>query len=192
MSLITTRLRGARAPSKRRTWGAAAVEFALTIPIWIILLLGTADIAYLMIISQRVDRIAYSVTDIVTQSDVVTTSDLDNIMLAAGQLMQPFTFGAKGVVIVTSLYRPKNGETGIRWQYTGGGGLARASRIGTQGSTPSLPGGLTLSENENLIVSEVYYFFDPLFISAGILGSKDIYRVAVYKPRLSPLITPPT
>lgn len=70
-----------------REGGIVATEFALALPIWITLLLGSSDAAFLMIISQRVDRVAYSVTDIVTQSEVITINDLNNILLAAGQLM---------------------------------------------------------------------------------------------------------
>lgn len=64
-----------------------AIEFALSLPIWIALLIGMTDISYMMIVSQRVDRIAYSITDIVTQSETISKNDLDNIALAAGQLM---------------------------------------------------------------------------------------------------------
>ncbi|MGE4352447.1 MAG: TadE/TadG family type IV pilus assembly protein [Bdellovibrionales bacterium] len=172
--------------------GTVAMEFALSLPIWIALLVGTADLSFMMILSQRVDRIAYSVTDIVTQSETITTSDLDHIMLASGQLMQPFTFGEKGIVIVNSIFKPSGQPMVISWQYTGGGSLARASKIGTAGGYPTMPGGLVLNDNENIIITEVYYAFEPLFINAGFLAAEDFYRTAVYKPRLSPLITPPT
>lgn len=172
--------------------GMAALEFALALPIWMTLLLGCADGAYMMLVDQRVDRIAYTVTDIVTQSETVSKADLDNILLAAGQLMQPFTFGAQGVVIITSLYKPAGQATQISWQYSGGGTLGRNSKIGVFGQPPRMPGGLVLNDNENVIVAEVYYVFTPMFVNAGLLTSGDVYRVAIYKPRLSPLITPPT
>lgn len=172
--------------------GAVAIEFALSLPIWIALLVGMTDASYMMIVSQRVDRIAYSITDIVTQSETITTQDLNHIALAAGQLMQPFDFDEKGVVIVSSIYKPSGGAMVISWQYTGGGTLPRGSKIGTAGSAPTMPNGLTLNDNENVIVAEVYYAFEPMFIDAGVLSADDIYRTAVYKPRLSPLITPPT
>ncbi len=171
--------------------GVAAVEFALALPVWMTLLLGISDGAYMMLVDQRVDRVAYSVTDIVTQSQTVSRTDLDSILLAAGQLMQPFTFGTRGIVIITSLYKPAGQPTKISWQYTGGGSLSRGSKIGQLGATPTMPSNLTLNDNENVIVAEVYYSFTPMFINAGILSSGDVYRVAVYKPRLSPLITPP-
>ena len=172
--------------------GAVAVEFALTLPIWILLLLGSTDAAHMMILTQRIDRIAYSVTDIVTQSETVTINDLDNILLAAAQLMNPFPFGADGVVIISSIYKESGQPLKITWQYTGGGTLARGSKIGSAGGFPTLPSGLTINNNENIIISEVYYYYRPVFFNAGIFSEGDVYRIAVYKPRLSPLITPPT
>jgi len=171
--------------------GVAATEFALALPIWIAMLLGCTDGAYMMLLSQRVDRIAYSVTDIVTQSESVTLTDLDKILLAAGQLMQPFSFGADGVVIITSLNKPAGQAAQICWQHIGGGTLARGSQVGSMGYTPSMPNGLVLNDNENVIVAEVYYAFKPMFLNAGILSASDIYRVAVYKPRLSQLCSTP-
>lgn len=175
-----------------RECGVVATEFALALPIWMLLLLGSSDAAYLMIVSQRVDRIAYSVTDIITQSEMLKISDLDNTFLAAAQLMQPFPFVEKGTVIVTSIYKPAGQASKITWQHSGGGTLSRGSRIGSVGSAPNMPNGLVLNDNENVIAAEVFYTFDPLFLNAGPLSAGDLYRVAIYKPRLSPLITPPT
>lgn len=79
--------------------GAVAMEFALSLPILVLLLLGGTDTAFMMIVTQRVDRVAYSVTDIVSQSEMVTNTDINNILLAASQLMQPFTFGSDDIVI---------------------------------------------------------------------------------------------
>lgn len=194
MNLIKThsalrRLRG------RRTWcerGMAAVEFALTLPIWITMLLGTADGAYCMLVNEKADRIAYSITDIVTQYQTISLANLNDIVQAAKQLMLPFTFGENGVVIVTSVYKPTGQTPVIEWQYSGGGTLVKSSQIGATGGAPTLPNGLTLNDNDNVIISEVYYNFTPMFVSAGLFSSNLIYRVAIYKPRLSLLINAPT
>lgn len=171
--------------------GIAAVEFALTLPILLALLIGGTETTFLLLQSERVDRIAYSVTDIVTQSETLTKADLDTTFLAAAQLMQPFDFTSNGVVIVSSIYKPAGSPTIIKWQYAGGGGLARGSKVGLPGQTPSMPDNLQLNDNDNVIVSEVYYAYTPLFVNAGYLSAHDLYHVAVYKPRLSPLITTP-
>lgn len=171
--------------------GIAAVEFALVLPVFMALLIGGTETTFLLMQSERVDRIAYSVTDIITQSETLTKTDLDTTFLAAAQLMQPFDFNANGVVIVSSVYKPSGGTATIKWQYAGGGALARASKIGYVGQTPSLPDNMSLNDNDNVIVSEVYYAYKPLFVNAGYLAAHDLYHVAVYKPRLSPLISTP-
>ena len=194
MNLIKsiTALRKLRTRQDRWRRGIAATEFALTLPIWVIMLLGGADGTYCMLVNEKTDRIAYTVTDIVTQYQTVTMADLSDIVGAASQLMEPFPFSTKGVVIVTSVYKPAGQAPYICWQYSGGGSLTQNSKIGTTGGSPQLPNGLTLNDNDNVIISEVYYNFTPMFVSANLFSANQVYRVAIYKPRLSPLIDTPS
>ena len=192
----------ARRPSNRSRRGVAALEFALSLPILLVLLLGLGDGTYFLLINERTDRIAYSVTDIVTQYQAVTLANMNNIVLAAAQLMEPFTFGTKGIVIVTSVWKPPGGTPTICWQYTGGGTLSSVnSQVGppnasstdcSSGPIANLPNGLTLQDNDNVIISEVYYSFSPIFVNAGPFLASTLYRVAVYKPRLSLLTQAPS
>jgi Flp pilus assembly protein TadG len=172
--------------------GIAAVEFALTLPVMMVLLLGAADGTYYLLICERADRIAYTVTDIVTQNETVTIANLKDILMGAEQLMEPFNFGTQGVVVISSVYQPTSGSSVIKWQYTGGGTLSKTSKVGSSGGTATLPNGLALNANDNVIVTEVYYSFTPLFAPSELFPAKVIYRAAVYKPRLSALTTPPT
>lgn len=172
--------------------GLAAVELALTIPLWTTLLLGAGDATYFLLINEKCDRIAYTVTDIVTQYQTVSLANLNDIILSASQIMQPYGFGNNGTVIVSSIYKPIGQTPVIKWQYTGGGTLIKSSVIGVTGGAPTLPTGLTLNDNDNVIISEVFYKFTPLFLSAGLFGNSSLYRIAVYKPRISLLINTPT
>ncbi len=194
MNLIKTisALQKVQARSKRFQRGVAAVEFALSLPIWLTLMLGTWDGAYAMLVNEKTDRIAYSVTDIVSQYQKITLANLNDIILAAGQLMQPFPFATNGRVIVTSVYKPAGQAAYICWQYSGGGTLTQTSRIGTTGGAPSLPNGLMLNDNDNIIISEVFYNFTPIFVNMNLFTSGLLYRTVIYKPRLSPLITQPS
>jgi len=177
---------------QRARKGVAAIEFALTLPIWVAMLLGASDGTYCLLVNEKADRIAYSVTDIVSQYQTITIANLKDIVLAAGQLMEPFAFGTNGVVIVTSVFQPATGSPIVEWQYSGGGSLTKTSKIGTTGGAAALPNGLTLNANDNVIISEVFYNFTPIFINADAFNAGLVYRVAMYKPRLSPLVTPPT
>jgi Flp pilus assembly protein TadG len=194
MNLIKTLAALRRLRTQRTGYqkGIAALELALTLPIWMALLLGGADGTYFMLLCEKSDRIAYTVTDIVSQYQTISLTNLSDIIQAAGQLMQPFAFGNQGIVIVTSVYKPAGSPAYICWQYSGGGTLTQTSRIGTTGGAPALPNGLTLNDNDNVIISEVYYNYTPNFVSTGLFPTTQIYRTAIYKPRLSLLIKTPT
>jgi hypothetical protein len=208
MNLMANIRRGLKVRRKDKSRrGVAAVEFALTLPIWITLLLGAGDGTYCMLVNERADRIAYSITDIVTQYQTITQANLADISQAAGQLMQPLPFDQNGILIVTSVYQAPGQRPTICWQYTsttrptgGSNPPLPISKVGTangnancaQGTLATLPNGLILNDNDNVVISEVYYTFTPMFLSTGLFPGGDIYRVAVYKPRLSPLITIPS
>ena len=52
--------------------GLAATEFALTLPIWVTMLLGATDGAYCLLVNEKADRIAFTVADIVSQYQGIT------------------------------------------------------------------------------------------------------------------------
>ncbi len=175
----------------RNRSGVAAIEFAMALPVLLLLFLGGFEVSHLLLLHQKSDRIAYTVADVVTQSTTVTNAQLNQILNASAQIMQPFTFGANGVVIITSVYQSSTNPPTVRWRYTGGGTLPRTSQIGSVNGTATLPSGLTLNDRDNIIISEVYYRYTPLFPGI-IFDARDIYKTVIFKPRLGALTTPPT
>lgn len=173
--------------------GLAALEFALTLPIWLTIILGVCDGTYYLLVNEKVDRIAYTISDIVTQyQDPMTKAILNDTTSAAGQLMSPYIFAANGIVIVSSVYKQTGQNPVVKWQYLGGGSMVQSSKVGTTGGTATLPNGLTMNDGDCVIVTEVYYKFSPMFVSDSLFPSANIYQVAMYKPRLGPLLTTPS
>ncbi len=166
--------------------GIAAVEFALVAPILMLLFMGAVEITRYVIIAQKTEKAALSMSDIVAQSEDVSSDDLDTLILAVGEIMKPLEFGSLGYVIVSSVSRVGSEPAEVNWQYTGGGTWTHSSQIGFQGSSATLPAGFELDPNEGVIVAEVYYSFSPLLIPS-ILPPSTIYRVGVFKPRLGEL-----
>src|SRR5690606_7705726 len=121
-----------------------------------------------------------------------TKAQLDQIILAASEIMKPYSIGDKGRIILSSVYKSEDSGTAeVQWQYSGGGSLARDSRIGTTGQTAHLPGDLTLDDKDNVIIAEFYYELSPIFKSSGLKPSH-VYKYALFKPRLGLLTTPPS
>lgn len=172
--------------------GIAVVEFGLALPLLMTLFYGTIEITRYILIVQKVEKLAHTVADVTAQSQTVTVASLNQVMLAASDIMNPYSLSTNGRILVSSLYRAADANNAtVNWRYEGGGTLSANSQIGTVGATPNVPGGFTFDQRDNLISAEVYYRFSPL-ISSQFFGTTTIYRSAFYKPRLGALLTQPS
>lgn len=171
---------------KRAQDGLAYLEFAVSLPFLLLLFMGAVEVTRFIIIAQKVEKASIAMSDLVAQSDTMTTTQLNQLVQAVGQVMQPYTFNTNGYVIVTSV--SKNGENPpiVNWQYTGGGSWSHASLIGTTGGTATLPSGFTMEDKETVIVSEVFYEYTPMMMS-GVMSTSELYKLAIYRPRLGGL-----
>lgn len=171
--------------------GVAAVEFAVALPMVMVLLLGGFEMSRYVIIHQKLEKSAATIADVVSQSQIVTIAQMNQTMQAAMQIMKPYDFGADGVVIVSSVNQTGSNAPVIRWQYVGGGTLSMQSKIGRANEIAILPNGLKLNDKDNVIISEIFYRYKPFFSNFGLINNPNIYKVNVFKPRLGALTTPP-
>lgn len=183
--------RGKKNGLLRNNQGLAAVEFALAAPLLITLCLGGFELARYTLISLKVEKIAFTVADVTSQNKTLTNSQINDIFEAAEQIAAPFEFSTIGVVYITSAYRATgDAYPTVRWQRSYGN-AASVSQIGTAGLTATLPNGLTINQRDNVIISEVYYQYTPIF-SLGLIGPSTLYKTTIFKPRLGDLTTSPT
>lgn len=183
--------------------GIAYIEFAFAAPFLLALLMGGIEMTRYILITQKIEKVAMTVSDVSAQGQTITRADLNNIVTAAGEIMDPYNFTNNGYVIVSSVTQTGTYSAGnppiVNWQYGGGGNWVRPSRIGSPGLPATLPGNLTLNDKDNIIVAEVFYNFQPLVATRNIIignrvayqtiGSQTIYRTGLYKPRLGALTT---
>jgi len=177
----------------RAQHGMAVVEFALVLPMLMTMFYGCIEITRYILVVQKVEKLAHTVADVTAQSRVVTTASLNQLLDATSDIMNPFGTGANSRVIITSLYRPPGATStaSVNWRHFGGGTLTATSQLGAVGATPTMPGGFTFNERENVIAAEVYFQFSPL-VSNRFFGTTTVYRSAFYKPRLGALTATPS
>lgn len=171
--------------------GVAATEFALALPFIMALMLGGFELTRYVIVHQKLEKVAFTISDVVSQSDIVTNAQLGQTVLAASTIMEPDEFSPNGVVFISSVYKQGTSAPTVRWQYKGGGTLAKTSKVGTVGGTATLPAGLTLNDKDNIIISEVYYKYSPLLVGGLFTHDIELYKTTIFKPRLGSLTTPP-
>jgi len=99
--------------------GAAAVEFALTIPVMILLYYGMVEATQALLVNRRASYIATAVGDLVTQSAQVRESDVADIFKVSSAVMKPFPTSALGMRI-TSIQFDNSGVASIAWTRSSG------------------------------------------------------------------------
>jgi Flp pilus assembly protein TadG len=190
-----TRPRPAAAPARCawRSWrllccaaGNVAVEFALSVPVILMMMLGSVEMARFVILHQKMDRVATTMSDLVSRAETITESQISDIFTAAGQVAEPFDLASLGVVIVSSVTNADGTGATIAWQRSGGGSYSAVSDLGVEGDEPDLPDGFEVREGETAIIAEVFYDFTP-FLSELIVEPQVIHRSAHHRPRLGTL-----
>lgn len=163
--------------------GAVLVEFALSLPVLLTLVIAGAELARFVLLQQRLDRASTTVADLATRSQTLSTNDVNNIMAAAGHLMAPFDVIADGRVVLTLVEADAQGDPVIAWQ-TSSGDLAAASRVGsTVGTLATIPEPSLVTPNAALVIGEVMIDYRPVM---GLMPAAQVlYRQATYRPRLS-------
>jgi hypothetical protein len=168
----------------RRQDAVSTVEFALVLPVFMILGLYGTEIAHMATVNMTVSQIATSVADNASrlgQTDnsavtpTVTEADVDSVMNGAIEQGAAIGLQANGRVILTSLERDSaTGKQYIHWQRCAGT-LDRDSRYGNDGLLNGLVGTAIAGLGRNALVRadagksvmfvEVYYEYQPLFAS---------------------------
>jgi Flp pilus assembly protein TadG len=173
--------------------GIAATEFALVAPVIILLCLGGYEFARNTLFQLKLERVAFTVADITSQADTLTNAQINDILFSATQIMQPYTFDNLGVIHISSVYRAAgSNNTNVIWKRSGGGTATDVSTVGGVGLAATLPNNLTLNEQDNVIVVEVYYNYIPSFRLGILPASINMKKTTVFKPRLGALTTSPT
>lgn len=131
--------------------GVSAIEFALLAPVMIGFYLGLSEFCQGYMAQKRSVHVASAVADLVAQTDVVTTSELDDIFAIGQLIMKPFS-SATLTQRVSSVTRDSKGVVRVDWS-RGSGMPMRAPQ-----STVSVPADL-IGNGESAVMAESTYSY---------------------------------
>jgi len=143
--------------------GAAAVEFALLLPLMISMFFGVVETSLALLCRADVSVMASTAADLISQVNAASTTDISNVYAAAGTVLYPYYSGGstgKPTIRITSvIYDTTSNSTTsgkIAWTcaQAGTGTLTPASRA--VGDTVTLPQAL-MTTNGSVIIAEVAY-----------------------------------
>lgn len=160
--------------------GVSAVEFALLAPIMIAFYFGLAEFCQGYMAQKRMGHASAMVADLVSQTDLVTPSQVDDMFEIGGLIMKPYS-AAPLKLRISQVTRDNRGVAKVSWS-RGKGWTAR-----TTGSTVTLPEGL-IDNGESIIMSEATYDYDsPVdYLMPSITRFSHTYYL---RPRLTEQVT---
>ncbi|MFZ1815547.1 MAG: TadE/TadG family type IV pilus assembly protein [Rhizobiaceae bacterium] len=115
------------------TRGVAAVEFAFIAPIMILLFVGTIELSAGVSTNRKLSRLSSTVGDLITQSQSLTTGDIDNIMDVSGKIMYPYKDPL--TIVVTGVEINSSGQAKVKWSRSEPTGHAKT--VGTNYTVPT-------------------------------------------------------
>ena len=157
--------------------GVAALEFALTLPIIVTLMIGVMEVTRYVLVVQMVANVSRTMADLSSQGKEMAFAELSSAFAAIKYVAKPFDMQADGKVFVSSISVVGGNPPDMNWQECTGDLGSAASAIGMPGNTLTLPTGFTVREGYTVIVSEAYYDFNPILIN-WILPPRRIYRAS--------------
>lgn len=166
--------------------GSVMVEAAIIMPFLVMTLLGAFESTRYVMLQMKLERASVTLADLVARSSTLTAAQMTDIFAATGNMVEPFDMQTDGRVIISSVTKAANNPARVTWQRAGGGNFNATSRIGAQNANATLPNGFTLRDGESVIITEVFYDFDPFFLGReeGPQAST-LYTRAFYRPRVA-------
>jgi Flp pilus assembly protein TadG len=129
-------MRAVRKALARRDWATATVEFAMTAPVLLIVVLGIADVTATTMAKFKSSNATQSGADLATQAINLQTSDMVNIFAGAADVMTPFSSSTL-LLRITSVASDGNGSLFVHWSC----GQGALSPYTAKSSFPTLPNG---------------------------------------------------
>jgi Flp pilus assembly protein TadG len=172
------RLRGFRKSER----GVISVEFALVLPVLIILFIGLVEFTEAFTINRKLSNVASTVSDLVSQEASVTSASLSDVTQVANEIMKPYSPAPMSLVIV-NVQANNDGEKTVLWSHPPGSYTDGETYTGLP-VTETETGTVTelVDPNTSLIVVEAVYNFTPTI--SRFLGSFEISENAYFRPRM--------
>ena len=161
--------------------GVAAIEFAMVVPLMVMMFVGAVEFSQAITVDRRVSQVASSTADLVARSKSLTSSEMSGIMDIIDELVKPYDHTLLKLTVLNVIAAPDDvNNTTVCWSYSHNGGTGSYPKD----STYTLPTGV-VEAGDSVIVTEVEYNYTPLIFDYFIKTTKKLEEKFYLKPRLS-------
>lgn len=150
--------------------GLSAVEFALILPVMIIMYIGAVEFSHALTVDRRVSSVASATADLTAQTEQVDAQSVQDIFTASTSILTPYSVAPISIVL-TSVVADENNDTTVAWS------CAMNGSPHGEGSNFSLPSGLTQPFSSVIVAEVTYNYTSPIgeYLTSGITMSETFY-----------------
>ena len=167
--------------------GIAATEFAVIVPIMLVMFFGTVEFSSGVAVDRKVTLVARTLSDLASQSLSVANTDLTNFFTASNAIMTPYPVAPTQSTLSELYVDPTTLKARVQWSMS-----ATISAAGTVtlaaghavSSTIVIPTQLAVG-GTYLIFSEVSYLYTPTIGYVMTKAGINLSDVAYTRPRQS-------
>jgi Flp pilus assembly protein TadG len=170
--------------------GIAATEFAVIVPIMLVMFFGTVEFSSGVAVDRKVTLVARTLSDLTSQSTAVDDTDLANFTTTGKAILTPYSTAPLNSTITELWIDPSTSNARVQW--------SRGSAPRGQG-TVAIPAGLIVKDstgkalpNQYLIFSEVNYIYLPTIGYKMAKTGVNLSDVAYTRPRQAVCVIYPT
>ncbi|MCB8836823.1 TadE/TadG family type IV pilus assembly protein [Aurantimonas sp. VKM B-3413] len=165
--------------------GVSAVEFALVLPFLAMLYMAGSDTSIAVSVNRKIHNASATIDDLVTQSEGMTSGELDALMNVTASLVEPYDQD-EVFIRVTQVKIDANGRQTVDW--TRSRNPKSGFTIYKKGDTYSLPTDFKAERSLYVIVTEAYFDFHPVG-GYGLTGPIRMGETSYLYPRIGTSIT---
>ena len=168
---------------RRDRRGNVLLETAFGMAMLATLFMGGIEVARYALLTQKLDRTAMTLGDLLSRNETLTLAEINNIINSIPHIMEPFDFASNGGVVLSAIQRSQGSDPTVAWQVINSDQLTINSQIGALGDEAILPSNLVLNDNENLFVAEVYFNFQTM-LAHDLIAVGKLYNRGIFRARL--------
>jgi Flp pilus assembly protein TadG len=165
---------------RRDRRGVAAVEFALLLPLMLVIYVGGNELGHALTIARKVTHVTSSLADLTSQPTTLSSSDVTNIFNAAASIMTPYPTSRLRIKL-SGITIDSAGVAKVKWSQ------AYNDTALTTNDVVTLPSGVS-TPSSFLVTAEVHYDYDPV-IGYVLTRNLDLHDQFYFQPRQSTAIT---
>jgi Flp pilus assembly protein TadG len=131
--------------------GNAAVEFAVIVPLMLVMFFGTIEFSSAVAVDRKISLVTQGLADLVSRYPAVYDVDITNFFMIGNAMLTPYSSTPLKTTITEIYIDPSTGVARAQW--------SKGDAPRTTGSTAPVPANLIARDASNKIIANQYLIF---------------------------------